>query len=73
MIGLERGSYEAYCFDEAVWFLGHHIDGELEQAGQKPSRSDRGIAKARERVMAKYFGQQTNQPKKFADPALLFN
>lgn len=70
LIGLTAGSYEAYCLDEAVWYLGSIIGNELEQAGQTKSKGAGKMEAARKRVMAKHFGEEKKG--QYADPALLF-
>lgn len=72
IIGLVQGSYEAYCLDQAVWFVGATIQNDLEKAGHKRQKGEANIVAARRRVLAKYMGD-TNQEKQFADPAALFN
>lgn len=66
LLGLTRGSYEAYCLDQAVWTFGTFLTSELEKAGQgkKPKGQARAEG-ARKRVLAKYLD---DQPKRFADP-----
>lgn len=74
MLGIESGSYEAYCIDEAVVYYGSSLEHELEKAGHKPSREDRKIEAARQRVLDKWLTDD-DEPKKqtgFADPALMF-
>ena len=73
MIGLEPGSYEAYCFDEALWHLGTSIDSDLDRAGQKPSKNEGKTNMARQKVFDKYFPPDQPTEKKFADPALFFS
>lgn len=72
IIGLVQGSYEAYCLDQAVWFVGATIQNDLEKAGHKRQKGEANIVAARRRVLAKYMGD-ANQEKQFADPAALFN
>ena len=76
MIGLVEGSYEAYCFDEAVWFLGVTINNELDSAGQKESKESRKTKMARDLVIQKYFGTKKSSGGSgsgFADPSALFS
>lgn len=70
LLGLTTGSYEAYCLDEAVWYLGSVISNELEQAGQTKSKGAGKTEAARKKVLAKHFGD--GQKGQYADPALLF-
>lgn len=68
---MQLGSYEAYCFNEAVWFFGTTVSGELEAAGQKRNKGDGRVQSARKRVLDKFLADP-NAPKQYADPALLF-
>lgn len=73
ILGLTRGSYEAYCIDEAVWYLGTTIESELDEAGNgKPSKGERKAHDARKRVLEKYFGKAPEEQRKFADPMAFF-
>jgi hypothetical protein len=72
LLGLKPGSYEAYCFDEAIWFLGVSIEQEMEKASHKPTKEERRTTAARQRVLDKYFETEEEKDKGFADPALLF-
>lgn len=73
MIGLVMGSYEAYCFNEAIWYLGVTIDSEVSKAGTKPSKTERRERAAKERVLEKYLGKPGEDTGKFADPAAFFS
>jgi len=68
-MGLTPGSYEAYCFDQAAWYLGTTITEELNKAGQKRQKGEAQVEMARQRVLNKYFESGSQ---KFADPAALF-
>ena len=72
VVGLIRGSYEAYCFDEVCWYAGQVIEADLEKAGQKPGKDQQKIEQARKAVLKKYFGDSFEPQQKFADPAALF-
>lgn len=71
MMGLTPGSYEAYCLDQAVWYMGTTITEELNKAGQKRQKGEAQMEASRKRVLAKYFGDSSLQ--QFADPAALFS
>lgn len=71
IMGLTAGSYEAYCLDQAVWYAGITISGDLEKAGQKRSKGEGRMQSARQRVLDRYFGE-SGAKQRFADPALLF-
>lgn len=70
-MGLTKGSYEAYCLDQAVWYLGITISNELEKAGHKKQKGEAAIESARKRVLRTYFGDAAGE-QKFADPAAMF-
>jgi len=73
-MGLEQGSYVAYCFDEAVIYFGMTVDSELQEAGQKQSKEDRRAQMARERYLDRVLndGNEKSATKGFADPAAMF-
>lgn len=71
-MGLTDGSYEAYCFNQAVWFFGSHIDAEVEKAGQKRQKGEAQIMSARKRVLSKFINEPGETKGQFADPAALF-
>lgn len=70
-MGLTRGSYEAFCFDQAIWYLGTSITGRLEKIGRKKQRGEAGIEAAREREL-KLILEGKDAKGAFADPALMF-
>ena len=77
--------YTRYCLDEAVFFLGKTIDGELSEAENGAKNKSEAIRK-RQLVMSKYFNEGNRQEKVepdkpaskptggsgFADPAVVF-
>lgn len=68
------GSYEAYCLDQAVWYVGSTITSELEKAGQgKKSKGQAKAEAARKRVLNKFLGGDTQETKMYADPADFMN
>jgi len=75
LLGLKSGSYEAFCFDQAAWYIGSKISGELDQANQAGQRKPKGQGKvelARKRVLQKYGISGTQQGSGYADPAAFF-
>ena len=72
LIGLTSGSYEAFCLDQAVWYLGTRIQGQLDKVGRKRDRKEAANSAARERLMKKMLGQEDAGNSGFADPAALF-
>lgn len=54
LLGLTDGSYEAYCFDQAVWAFGSKIDNEVEKAGHKRQKGEAAMIAARKRVLNRY-------------------
>jgi len=73
ILGLEAGSYEAYCLDQAVWYFGSQVQNEVENAGQPKAKGQGKIESARKRTLNKYLNEPGKSTKgQFADPALLF-
>lgn len=73
MLGLTPGSYEAYCLDEAVWYLGTFLENELQKAGrQKKQKGEAQAEAARKRVLNKYLNAGTTKGQ-YMDPAVLFS
>lgn len=70
-MGLTQGSYEAFCFDQAAWYLGITITEELNKVGHKRQKGEAANESARKRVLDKYLGGKQTQ--KFADPAAFFS
>lgn len=64
-------SYLAYCVDEAVVYFGIMLENELQSAGQKPGKEERRAQLARERILARVFGDG-GAKKQYADPAAMF-
>lgn len=78
LLGLTPGSYEAYCFDEAVWYFGTTLTNELDKAeqaaqsrGKKRSSADKGEA-ARKKVLSRFLDEKGSNEPKFADPSAFF-
>lgn len=69
---MDPDSYEAYCLDEAVIIFGMRVNARLEEAGHKPSKEERKLKMARDKVIDEIFGTQEDKAKNFADPAMLF-
>jgi hypothetical protein len=72
-LGVEAGTYEAYCLDEAVIYFGMRVETMLESAGHKPSKEERRAKAAREALINKLFSNETDKKSGFADPAAMFN
>lgn len=72
MLGLTSGSYEAYCLDQAVWYLGTQTTHRLEKIGRKKQKGEAAIEAARKRELDKILGVESGASG-FADPAALFN
>lgn len=70
LLGIESGTYEAYCLDEAVIYFGLTLENMLEEAGNKPGKEERKAKAARDRVLGKVFG--TEKSSGYADPAAMF-
>ncbi len=72
LLGLEPGSYEAYCLNEAVWYFGSTVESELDKAGHKRGKGEGKMVAARQRVLDRYVGSEKPDSQKFADPAMFF-
>lgn len=73
LIGLKEGSYEAYCLNQATWYLGTFVTGEIEKVGQKKAKGQAGTEAARKRKLEQLLGIEQKKTKgTYADPALLF-
>jgi hypothetical protein len=70
-MGLTTGSYEAYCFDQAVWYFGNHVMNRVEQAGRKPLKGEAQTKAAQERELKKIL-EGDGAKRVYADPAALF-
>lgn len=66
-LGLTEGSYEAYCFNQAVWAFGSKIDSEVEKAGHKRQKGEAAMASARKRVLDRYL-QGSGDKGQYRDP-----
>lgn len=73
ILGLTQGSYEAYCLDQAVWYLGVTIQNELEEVGIKKSKESASHERERKAILAKYLGVEEPTKGGFADPAAFFS
>lgn len=71
-MGLTPGSYEAYCLDQAVWYLGTSITNRLENIGRKKQRGEAGMQAARERELTLIL-EGKDAKGSYADPSLLFS
>lgn len=72
LIGLTEGSYEAYCYDQAAWYVVTTITAEVEKVGQKPVKGQAQKEAARTRKLQQLLGQ-AESTKGYADPAALFS
>lgn len=72
LLGIDRGSYTAYCLNEALYVFGMTLENKLDSAGQKPGKEDRKIKAARDQVMKNMFDPEKKKGSGFADPALMF-
>ena len=70
-LGLTQGSYEAFCLDQAVWYLGSTIQNRLEMVGHKPAKGEASANQARQRELKKIL-EGDNAKAVYADPAALF-
>lgn len=65
-MGLESDTYVAYCFDEAVYAWGIHVDNEVAQSGAK-SKTNEQKAAAKQRTIHRLLGT-SGTPGTFRDP-----
>lgn len=73
LMGVEQGSYEAYCLDEAVIYFGMTVQNDLEKVGHKPSKEERKAEAARKRYLEKLLSDDEKEKGSgFADPASMF-
>lgn len=71
VMGLTQGSYEAFCLDQAVWYMGITITEELNKVGHKRQKGEAANEAGRKRVLAKYLSDSSATPQ-YADPSALF-
>lgn len=71
ILGLTPGSYEAYCLDQATWYLGNYVNNKIDKVGKKKQRGEAGNEAARKRTLSKLLGEK--EVKQFADPASFFS
>lgn len=70
-MGLTQGSYEAFCLDQAVWYLGTVITQELDQVGVKKTSKDATNENTRKSILQKFLGENAATPE-YADPAAAY-
>lgn len=70
-MGLTPGSYEAYCLDQAIWYVGTTITNEVENAGQKKDSKTIATEQARKRALMKIIDGPEAKGL-YADPAAMF-
>lgn len=63
-----KGSYEAFCLDEAIWVFGSYVESELDKIKGK---TEKQIANKKEAKLKTLLGAKEEQA--FADPAALFS
>jgi hypothetical protein len=71
ILGLTPGSYEAFCFDQAVWYFGSQVISRVEKAGHKPIKGEAQTRAAQERELKKILDGDAAK-RVYADPAALF-
>jgi len=71
LLGLTTGSYEAYCFDQAVWYFGTQVSYRVENAGRKPIKGEAAQRAAQERELKKIL-EGESATRVYSDPAALF-
>ena len=74
LLGLEPGSYDAFCLNQAVNYLGSHIESELDKVGQKKDSKQRSNEAARQRRLEALLTPKGKERKgQYMDPAVIFN
>jgi hypothetical protein len=73
LLGLERGSYQAYCFNQVVFFYGSAVMAEVEGIPWGKNDKPETMAAKRERALRKMLSLETgDQAGRFRDPASKF-
>ena len=74
ILGEERGSYRAWCIDQAVQYFGTYVEGELDKIGHKKSSKERRVEADRKRKLEQLLEPPSDKPKKgqYMDPAFFF-
>lgn len=74
ILGEKRGSYRAWCLDQAVQYFGNYIEVELDKVGQKSNAKQRKLEADRKRKLEQLLDPTPEVPKKgqYMDPALFF-
>lgn len=70
-MGLTPGSYEAFCFDQAIWYFGTSLQSELEQVGVKKSSEESSNEATRKRILNRFLGAPEAK-QQYMDPSVLF-
>lgn len=61
--------YVAYCFNQAVTYVGKFIEGKMDEASAK-AKSEKASVAARQRILTKYLSMDGKRKKpQFMDPA----
>lgn len=73
-MGLRSGSYEAFCFDQAVSYGGNLIQAELDGVKLGKGKNAAEAQKAKQDILLKrlLFGDKVQMSKAFRDPAERF-
>ena len=71
LIGLIEGSYEAFCYDQAVWYVAQTITSEVDKVGEKKVRGQASQEAAKLRKLNQLLGKQEARGQ-YADPAAMF-
>lgn len=72
IFGIGFGTYDGYCFDQAVSRFGLWVESELDKL-EKKGKETKKLIEARRRRLDKILNDDpSSQTKSFADPAALF-
>lgn len=73
LIGLIEGSYEAYCYDQAAWYVVNTVQNEVDKVGEKKAKGQAAQESAKNRKLRQMLGQgDTTAKGQYADPSALF-
>jgi hypothetical protein len=75
LAGLRSGSYEGFCFDQAVSLVGTSIEGQLDAIEMGKGKNAAKARQAKQEILLKklLFGDKVKMTKAFRDPAEAFN
>jgi hypothetical protein len=69
-VGLTEGGYDAFCLDQAIYFLGTTIEGKVNAVERGKKESDHAYQNRCNQLLYRLLGMK--QEVKYADPAASF-